>query len=181
MFLFRRELKTAHPAARATPYIASVFRVKQGMYMDVTIQLFRQAGKPAEPREQESGKRDLNPRHPPWQGGALPTELFPRVLYHCERRDLNPQAFWAPDPKSGVSAKFHHSRLDSSSDTGPQSIRPHYSRPRKPLQPRRSCHRSSPSSEVGRRAPAARRVELADDGSWDGLPRSSEMGDCGFA
>ena len=78
----------------------------------------------------ESGKRDLNPRHPPWQGGALPTELFPQVFrgatrrlfvarhaarfLPCERRDLNPQAFWAPDPKSGVSAKFHHSRQDSS-------------------------------------------------------------------
>src|SRR5262249_29061832 len=24
-----------------------------------------------------SGKRDSNPRRPPWQGGALPTELFP--------------------------------------------------------------------------------------------------------
>ena len=26
-----------------------------------------------------SGKRDSNPRHPPWQGGALPTELFPHT------------------------------------------------------------------------------------------------------
>src|SRR5208337_3169681 len=68
-----------------------------------------------------SGKRDLNPRHPPWQGGALPTELFPRVVYHCERRDLNPQALSAPDPKSGVSAKFHHSRLDSIHDSRPAS------------------------------------------------------------
>src|SRR5208283_5885727 len=67
------------------------------------------------------GKRDLNPRHPPWQGGALPTELFPRVVYHCERRDLNPQALSAPDPKSGVSAKFHHSRLDSIHDSRPAS------------------------------------------------------------
>ena len=24
-----------------------------------------------------SGRRDSNPRHPPWQGGALPTELRP--------------------------------------------------------------------------------------------------------
>ena len=87
-----------------------------------------------------SGKRDLNPRHPPWQGGALPTELFPRVALHgtprvrtppgtpcffqCERRDLNPQAFWAPDPKSGVSARFHHSRLDSNHADRNWSIRP---------------------------------------------------------
>ncbi len=28
----------------------------------------------------KSGKRDSNPRHQPWQGCALPTELFPRNL-----------------------------------------------------------------------------------------------------
>src|SRR6059036_3237870 len=28
-------------------------------------------------RPGESGKRDSNPRHQPWQGCALPTELFP--------------------------------------------------------------------------------------------------------
>ena len=33
-----------------------------------------------------SGKRDLNPRPPPWQGGALPLS-YSRM---CERRDLNP-------------------------------------------------------------------------------------------
>ena len=27
-----------------------------------------------------SGKRDSNPRHPAWEAGALPTELFPHVL-----------------------------------------------------------------------------------------------------
>src|SRR5438874_4272395 len=29
----------------------------------------------------ESGKRDSNPRPQPWQGCALPTELFPRMNY----------------------------------------------------------------------------------------------------
>ncbi len=29
----------------------------------------------------QSGKRDSNPRHSPWQGDALPTELFP----HCKK------------------------------------------------------------------------------------------------
>ena len=24
--------------------------------------------------------RDSNPRHPPWQGGALPTELRPQLI-----------------------------------------------------------------------------------------------------
>ena len=28
----------------------------------------------------ESGRRDSNPRHPPWQGGALPTALRPHTL-----------------------------------------------------------------------------------------------------
>jgi hypothetical protein len=30
----------------------------------------------------QSGKRDSNPRHQPWQGCALPTELFP----HCQHK-----------------------------------------------------------------------------------------------
>ncbi len=28
----------------------------------------------------QSGKRDSNPRHQPWQGCALPTELFPQLI-----------------------------------------------------------------------------------------------------
>ena len=31
------------------------------------------------PRRNESGKRDSNPRPQPWQGCALPTELFPQA------------------------------------------------------------------------------------------------------
>ena len=31
-----------------------------------------------------SGKRDSNSRPPPWQGDALPTELFPHVLVVCQ-------------------------------------------------------------------------------------------------
>src|SRR5437879_5323346 len=31
----------------------------------------------------ESGKRDSNPRPQPWQGCALPTELFPRAIPAC--------------------------------------------------------------------------------------------------
>ena len=40
----------------------------------------------AEPRKKGkwSGKRDSNSRLPPWQGGALPTELFP--LYRLRYR-----------------------------------------------------------------------------------------------
>jgi hypothetical protein len=29
-----------------------------------------------------SGRRDSNPRHPPWQGGALPTELRPHLILY---------------------------------------------------------------------------------------------------
>src|SRR6185437_4184786 len=32
-----------------------------------------------------SGKRDSNPRPQPWQGCALPTELFPRAAKYIER------------------------------------------------------------------------------------------------
>jgi hypothetical protein len=35
----------------------------------------------------ESGKRDSNPRPQPWQGCALPTELFPRAENIPENRD----------------------------------------------------------------------------------------------
>ena len=33
----------------------------------------------AKPPKKKSGKRDSNSRQPPWQGGALPTELFPLI------------------------------------------------------------------------------------------------------
>ena len=37
-----------------------------------------------------SGKRDSNSRLPPWQGGALPTELFPLcLLYVKQERNSN--------------------------------------------------------------------------------------------
>ncbi len=33
-----------------------------------------------DPEKKRSGKRDSNPRPQPWQGCALPTELFPQVM-----------------------------------------------------------------------------------------------------
>ena len=58
-----------------------------------------------------SGKRDSNSRPRPWQGRALPTELFPHYL--LERRKVSffvPEAGieparpkWAQDFKSGAS------------------------------------------------------------------------------
>ncbi|GEM_PF-4257874 len=50
-------------------------------------------------QNKESGKRDSNPRLPPWQGGALPTELFPHELLRSGRLDLNQ---WPPGPKPGA-------------------------------------------------------------------------------
>src|SRR5688572_33089036 len=40
----------------------------------------RNGGACAPPSSIQSGKRDSNPRPQPWQGCALPTELFPRDL-----------------------------------------------------------------------------------------------------
>src|SRR5687768_5498791 len=34
--------------------------------------------------DRKSGRRDSNSRHPPWQGGALPAELRPRMKYGGE-------------------------------------------------------------------------------------------------
>ena len=36
-----------------------------------------------------SGKRDSNSRPRPWQGRALPTELFPRLAFWSGKRDSN--------------------------------------------------------------------------------------------
>ncbi len=48
----------------------------------------RSSLRPAEPPNDngESGKPDSNRRPPPWQGGALPTELFPRLRPATPRR-----------------------------------------------------------------------------------------------
>lgn len=35
-----------------------------------------------------SGKRDSNPRPLPWQGNALPAELFPRIILDKSTRSL---------------------------------------------------------------------------------------------
>ena len=54
----------------------------------------------------ESGKRDLNPRHPPWQGGALPLSYSRKIVLKARRmreKGLEPSHPKAPDPKSGAS------------------------------------------------------------------------------
>ncbi len=52
-----------------------------------------------------SEKRDSNSRHQPWQGCALPTELFSRKYKNAseETRTPIPKAL---DPKSSVSTNF---------------------------------------------------------------------------
>ena len=51
-----------------------------------------------------SGKRDSNPRHPAWEAGALPTELFPHALPRGDdlalRSGLVNEYIWAPDAAS---------------------------------------------------------------------------------
>ena len=52
-----------------------------------------------------SGKRDLNPRPPPWQGGALPLS-YSRDCYRTpglRAKGLEPPHLTALDPKSSVS------------------------------------------------------------------------------
>src|SRR5438309_924805 len=50
----------------------------------------------------ESGKRDSNPRPQPWQGCALPTELFPQTLLNASRkeRDLHLPSWQSSEPDS---------------------------------------------------------------------------------
>src|SRR5687767_5348099 len=43
-------------------------------------------------KEKESGKRDSNPRPQPWQGCALPTELFPRFIDKAMGKKCGQQA-----------------------------------------------------------------------------------------
>lgn len=49
-------------------------------------------------QQQKSGRRDSNPRHLPWQGSALPTELHPQA---CTARDAKNIA--RPPSSSSVS------------------------------------------------------------------------------
>ena len=59
------------------------------------------------PRQHWSGRRDSNPRPPPWQGGVLPLNYF-RILNILKTlvrvKGVEPPRLAAPDPKSGASA-----------------------------------------------------------------------------
>ncbi len=56
----------------------------------------------------QSGKPDSNRRPQPWQGCALPTELFPRVLYSKRKLERSPERV-KPAPIKGKQA-FHEFR-----------------------------------------------------------------------
>ena len=60
-----------------------------------------------------SGRRGSDSRPPPWQGGALPTELLPHEIggvFWCGRRDLNSYAF-RHQILSLARLPFRHARL----------------------------------------------------------------------
>ena len=61
------------------------------------------------PGRAESEKRDSNPRPQPWQGCALPAELFSQFIVRM--KGLEPPRLTAPDPKSGVATNYTTSAL----------------------------------------------------------------------
>ena len=50
----------------------------------------------------KSGKRDSDPRHQPWQGCALPTELFPQKISE-EEETRTPTSQLTLPPQSSAS------------------------------------------------------------------------------
>src|SRR5512133_3544298 len=90
---------------------------------------------PSLPPFPESGKRDSNPRPQPWQGCALPTELFPRVAKYtraaaCQTEGLgygrSPSALiayqtdHASSPESDASPPFAVTRPSASTTSAAQ-------------------------------------------------------------
>ena len=69
----------------------------------------------AMPPQKWSGKRDSNPRHQPWQGCALPTELFPQFIcqsrYSILRFSLPCQLQSNPSPRTFVEGAILLRRL----------------------------------------------------------------------
>ena len=55
-----------------------------------------------------SEKRGSNPRPQPWQGCALPAELFSQIV---RMKGLEPPRLTAPDPKSGVATNYTTSAI----------------------------------------------------------------------
>ncbi len=70
-----------------------------------------------------SGKRDSNSRPQPWQGCALPTELFPR-LAHVPEQTRNCRAR-SPGVKDNRGPTAHPGHRQCPSLSGPQAAYPH--------------------------------------------------------
>ena len=51
-----------------------------------------------------SGRRDSNPRPPPWQGGVLPLNYFRVIKLNVRVKGVEPPRPKALDPKSSASA-----------------------------------------------------------------------------
>ena len=82
----------------------------------------RQAPSPCRQRGQ-SGKRDSNPRHQPWQGCALPTELFPHDFCHKYiKKSATSQVF---DAVSILKDVTHRVRREGTEGTGNIDGNPH--------------------------------------------------------
>ncbi len=64
----------------------------------------------------ESGKRDSNPRPQPWQGCALPTELFPRILKYRASRPRSQDTRTAAASQRGATAE-HRARAPRTTHT----------------------------------------------------------------
>jgi hypothetical protein len=58
----------------------------------------------SDPTGVESGKRDSNPRPQPWQGCALPTELFPQYRIGATTTDQHFVTTFVPTPSIATTA-----------------------------------------------------------------------------
>src|SRR5688572_18083161 len=59
-------------------------------------------------RMQWSGKRGSNPRPQPWQGCALPTELFPPDTQRYERKNVSLPRGWVKRRRTREVSRVYH-------------------------------------------------------------------------
>ena len=71
-----------------------------------------------------SGKRDSNSRPRPWQGRALPTELFPHLLLSRFQPTL--ASFYSSKAAAKVQTFFHSTKLFSKKSCNPLISKPYF-------------------------------------------------------